>query len=105
MKAANDKIQSQINGYLLAASKSSLWKIEKDSEILLQLPDSDERIQTSNRFYFIILISLLNHSNRLEEGVFSRWKKFEALYNTMTNDKIESLTRAVTNKVYKINYI
>ena len=56
MKAANDEIQSQINGYLLAASKSALWKIEKDSETLLQLPDSDERIQTSNRFYFIILI-------------------------------------------------
>ena len=59
LNVANDELQSRINDYLLAASKNALWKIEKDSETLLQLLDSDERIQTSNRFYFITLIFLL----------------------------------------------
>ena len=47
-------------------------------------------------FYYLNFILIIF---RVEEGVFARWKKFEALYITMTDHKIESLTRAVTNKV------
>ena len=47
---ADGDAQKKINDYILAASKKAIWKIEKDSESLLGMEDSDERIQTSNRF-------------------------------------------------------
>ena len=74
MNEASDEIQSRINDYLLAASKSALWKIEKDSETLLQLPDSNERIQTSNRFYFITLIYLLKFLKARRRSFFTMEK-------------------------------
>ena len=52
MESADEELQIEINNYLLEASKSALWKVKKDSETLLQLPDSDDRIQTTNRFNF-----------------------------------------------------
>ena len=98
MESADGEVKFWINQYLMDAAEKSLWKIKKDSETLLQLPDSDEKIQTTNRFTFITLQKII-YIIRLEEGVFSRWKRFEALYETMADHKIESLTRAVTNKV------
>ena len=50
MASASDEVNVWINRYLLEASEKCLWKIKKDSEYLLELPDSNEKIQTSNRY-------------------------------------------------------
>ena len=49
MASANEEMKVWIDRYLKEASEKSLFKIKKDSEYLLALPDSNEKIQTSNR--------------------------------------------------------
>ena len=49
MASANEEMKVWIDRYLKEASEKSLFKIQKDTEYLLQLPDSNEKIQTSNR--------------------------------------------------------
>ena len=51
MASASDEMNSWINRYLLEASEKSLFKVKKDSEYLLGLPDSNDKIQTSNRYF------------------------------------------------------
>ena len=49
MASANEEMKVWIDRYLKEASEKSLFKIKKDTEYLLELPDSNEKIQTSNR--------------------------------------------------------
>ena len=53
MASASDEMNVWINRYLLEASEKCLWKINKDTEYLVGLPDSNEKIQTSNRYYLV----------------------------------------------------
>ena len=53
MATASDEMNVWINRYLLEASEKCLWKIKKDTEYLVGLPDSNEKIQTSNRYYLV----------------------------------------------------
>ena len=55
MASATDDMNVWINQYLLEAAEKCLWKIKKDSEYLLRLPDSNEKIQTSNRYYSLFM--------------------------------------------------
>ena len=58
MATATDDMNVWINQYLLQAAEKCLWKIKKDSEYLLRLPDSDEKIQTSNRYNLLFMRNL-----------------------------------------------
>ena len=47
---ANDNDKKKIEEYLLAASTSAIWKIEKDAQSLLEMEDSEDKIPSTNRF-------------------------------------------------------
>ena len=82
--AANDVLKAEIDSYITAGSKKALWKYEKDFKTLLDQPDSDEKIPTSNRPM---------------EGCFAVYKRNEQTFDAMSNHMTETLTRATVNKL------
>ena len=60
-------------------------KLKKDQNRLLELPDSDELLLTTNR---------------RAESVFATYKGLEKLFVAMTQERLEVLTRARVNKVF-----
>ena len=82
--AANDVLKAEIDLYITAGSKKALWKYQKDFKALLDQPDSDEKIPTSNRPM---------------EGCFAVYKRNEQTFDAMSNHMTETLTRATVNKL------
>ena len=77
-------MKAEIDLYISAGSKKALVKYEKDFQPLLDQPDSDRRIPTSNRPM---------------EGCFAIYKRNEKMFDAMSNHMIETLTRASVNKL------
>ena len=82
--AANEALKAEIDLYISAGSKKALAKYEKDFQPLLDQPDSDRKIPTSNRPM---------------EGCFAVYKRNEKTFDAMSNHMIETLTRASVNKL------
>ena len=80
----NQVLKTEIDRYITAGSKKALVKYEKDFEALLDQPDSDQKIPTSNRPM---------------EGCFAIYKRNEKTFDAMSSHMIETLTRASVNKL------
>ena len=86
----NDNDKRALNAQVNVAATKAFQKLRKDQDSILELPDSEELLLTTNR---------------RSESVFATYKGLEKFFVSMNQERLEVLTRARVNKVnnYKLN--
>ena len=86
----NDNDKKRLNAQVNVAATKAFQKLRKDQDSILELPDSEELLLTTNR---------------RSESVFATYKGLEKFFVSMNQERLEVLTRARVNKVnlYKLN--
>ena len=84
----NEVDRLSLSKQVKVAATNGLHKLKKDQDSILELPDSDELLLTTNR---------------RSESVFATYKGLEKLFVGMNQERLEVLTRARINKVFDTN--
>ena len=82
-KVASD-VQADVDRFITKASEGALDKVNKDCKELMNLPDSDELVPSTNRNL---------------EGSFGCYKQIEKTFTAMDPMMQETVTRAMVNKL------
>ena len=77
-------IQAEVDRFITKASEAALNKVNKDCKELMNLPDSDELVPSTNRNL---------------EGSFGCYKQIEKTFTAMDPMMQETVTRAMVNKL------
>ena len=80
----NDNDKKRLNAQVNVAATKAFQKLRKDQDSILELPDSEELLLTTNR---------------RSESVFATYKGLEKFFVSMNQERLEVLTRARVNKV------
>ena len=88
LEKMNEVDRLNLSKQVKVAARNGLHKLKKDQDCILELPDSDELLLTTNR---------------RSESVFATYKGLEKLFVGMNQERLEVLTRARINKVFDSN--